>query len=92
MWLLFCNFASKPAEADFDALTPAALVIMTVALTISFAGTEQFIDLVLLLDWCVDDVVHIIVELVIGGVHKLWESEYNNCTNKTDPLVKNALV
>ena len=44
-------------------------MIVTVILTVSFAGTEQFIDRVLSLDWCVDDEVHVIVELVIGGVH-----------------------
>ena len=47
-FLLF--FVSEPEEADSDAVTPAALVIVTVALTVLFAGTEQFIDRVLLLD------------------------------------------
>ena len=60
---------SEPAEAVFDAVTPAALVIVTATSTVSFAGTEQIIDRVLSLDWFVDDVVHFIVELVIGGVH-----------------------
>ena len=49
--IIFTSAASKPVEADFDAVTPAALVIVTVALTASFAGTEQFIVCVLLLDW-----------------------------------------
>ena len=68
--LIFCSFASKPAEADFDVATPAALVIVTVTLMVSFAGTEQFIDRVSL-DWFVDDVVHVIVDMVTGGVHML---------------------
>ena len=61
---------SKPAETDSDVVTPA--VIVTVTLTVSFAGTQQIIDRVLLLDWFVNDVVHVIVELVIGGVHTSW--------------------
>ena len=63
---------SEPAEADFDVVTPAALMMVTVTLTVSFAGTEQIIDRVLSLDWFVDDVVHFIVELVVGGVHTSW--------------------
>ena len=33
---------------------------------VSIAGTEHR---VLLLDWFADDVVHVTVQLVIGGVH-----------------------
>ena len=42
---------------------------MTVAIRISVAGTEHIIDLVLLLDCFIDDVVHFIVDIVMGGVH-----------------------
>ena len=67
---------SKPAEADFDVVTPAALMMVTVTLTVSLAGTEQIIDWVLSLDWFFDDVVHVIVELVIGGVHTSWPNVF----------------
>ena len=65
-------------------------MIVTVTLTASFAGTEH---LVLSLDWFVDDVVHVIVDLVIGGVHSLhnfWEPEYT-CINKTGLKVKKCI-
>ena len=46
---MYC-IASKPADTDFNVVTPASLVTVTVAVMVSFAGTEQIIDLVLLLD------------------------------------------
>ena len=56
--------------------------MVTVALMISMAGTEQIIVCVLLV-WLDDDVVHVTVDLVIGGVHislyKLLDSN-NTCT------------
>ena len=57
-------YSSKPAEADLDAVTPTALMMVTVTLTVSFAGTEHRV-----LDWFVDDVVHVTIDLVIRGVH-----------------------
>ena len=42
-------------------------MMVTVTLIVSFAGTEHRV--LLLLDWFVDDVVHVMVQLVIGGVH-----------------------
>ena len=42
-------------------------MMVTVTLMISIAGTEHRV--LLLLDWFVDDVVHVMIDLVIGGVH-----------------------
>ena len=47
--ITYC-IANKPAELGFVVVTPAALVMVTVASMVSFDGTEQIIDLVLLLD------------------------------------------
>ena len=68
--------------------------MVTVALMVSMAGAEQIIVCVLLV-WLVDDVVHVTVDLVIGGVHislyKLLDSN-NTCTlykqDKPNILVK----
>ena len=57
---------SKPAEVDFDVVNPTVSMMVTVTLIVSFAGTEHR---VLLLDWCVDGVVHVMIDLVIGGVY-----------------------
>ena len=60
---------NKPEDDDFITVLPAALVTVTFTLSISFDGTEQIIDLVLSLDRFVDDVVHVIVDILMGGVH-----------------------
>ena len=41
---------NKPEYDDFITVLPAALVTVTFTLSVSVAGTVQFIDLVLLLD------------------------------------------